>query len=1209
MAIAVFVFCGAVLLALCQRSPLYIDKPDCLYSRSMKIKSIAIHGFKSFVDKVTFDFTAGVTAIVGPNGCGKSNVVDAIRWVMGEQSAKNLRGRAMEDVIFGGSEFRKPLGMAEVSLTFSAEDGRMPAKYLQYAEIQVTRRLYRDGESEYLLNKTPCRLMDIAELFMDTGVGNKAYSIIEQGKIGMILMAKPEERRFLIEEAAGVTKFKARKQVALKKIETTRQNLVRLADIIGELRRQLGALQRQAKKAEKFRELREVLKKYDLATAARQFTILETERTQEERAQSEAQRQASMLEQGLSVAELELERRRLILVEAEKGLGLAQETIFSTRGKVQAEENRLEYQRRELQALERRLVQANEEQAQLLRQHEEAVAERAVLQDRSASFVSDTLGEELQLQGLERELEEYLAAEAAQARQLEDLRRKLFSVQAEIARQGNHLATSARRLQAIAEKGERQQRERVGYAERHAAALQRVTHVTADLSAVEQVLAAGRERLQTLAAQDDELARAVAAVELRLQEQRTELGRTEARLHSLQQVATQYEGFALGTKRVLTAEKFAGRFTGVVADFLETAAEHEVLLETVLGDRLHFVVGADVPLVQEAVGFLRGQAGGRCTFIPQVLAGVPLIPPPAGTKPLSGLVHIQVEHRSLLEPLLANVFVADDLSHAMSCSQQYPGALFVTRQGDVAHSGGAITGGSTEAAESGVMHTKREIKDLSLAVTALSTAVADLTAQREVLSLQAARVSGEFRQTRQDVHAAELRKVTVEKDLQQGRAEQNHLDERLGVIEHEEQQLAEERATLQREMAEAEEQRIQGEAERIRLDAQLGELQQALAARRSQIESARQEVTELKVRAASLTERKEAAIRAAVRIETVLADLNARRQVQEQLAATAAAERAVLETALAEGAIAMAGLVRLQQEAESAAAGATDHHAAAGAGVAELAEQIKATRSHLEAGRHELSRAGMRLSELAIKTAHLESTLLEKYRLTIPELIAQLGNGAVSEVDEAQRALVQGQIDELGEVNLTAIEQYQELEERHEFLATQKADLEESLRSLQQAIQRINRTTRKRFLETFTLVNEKFKEVFPRLFCGGCAELRLLNEEDLLESGIEIIVQPPGKKLQNVSLLSGGEKALTAVALIFSIFLIKPSPFCLLDEVDAPLDDANIGRFNEMIREMTSFSQFILITHSKTTMAVADTLYGVTMEEPGVSKLVSVKLN
>ncbi len=1175
----------------------------------MKIKRLEIHGFKSFVDKVSFDFTAGVTAIVGPNGCGKSNVVDAIRWVMGEQSAKNLRGRAMEDVIFGGSEFRKALGMAEVSLIFSAEDGRVPAKYLNYAEIQVTRRLYRDGESEYLLNKTPCRLMDIAELFMDTGVGAKAYSIIEQGKIGMILMSKPEERRFLIEEAAGVTKFKARKQVALKKIETTRQNLLRLSDIIGELRRQLSALQRQAKKAEKFRELREELKRHDLAIAARQFATLDQERTREEAAQAVADRQATQLEQAVSTGELELERRQLLLAEAEKSLSETQEKIFTTRGGVQAAEQRIEFQRKELQSLERRLVQAHEDQLLLQRQHEEAMAEHAQLLDRRASFASDTVGEGQQLQERELQLEEMLVADAAQARHVDEVRRNLFSIQAEIARQTTHLTATGRRIQAVQEKSERLNRERLGYAERYALSIERVQQADTAIIAQQTGLNTLRLSLQDLTLRDEELKRVVIAHDQELQTQRIALNRAEARLHSLQKVATQFEGFSQGVKRLLTATEFTGSFAGLVADFLETAAEHEVVLETVLGERLQYLVGADDSRVGEAIAFLREQKGGRCTFLPQPLTVPAAIVTPTGTVPLLDLVDVRPQYVNCIRPLLINIFVVDDLVQAIGYARQHPLAVFVTRQGDLAHGGGIVAGGSTEAAQSGIIHTKREIKEYGRLVAELSAALTELSGRRESLAEETLVVSSSLQQTRQDVHAAELQLLSMDKELQRGRDELAHLAERLGVIEHEEQQLAEERVALEREMVEAEEQRSQGEVKRVGLDQGLIELQQQGGTRKTQLELLRQEVTELKVRAAALLEKQEATSRATARIDAILADISSRRATQEALASASGAERETLEAELAQGNLVIAGLLRQQHDAEAAAVQNLEQHAGAASLVAELTEQLKGLRGQLEEARRERSRSGMQLSELAIKTARLESLLLEKYRLTIPELLVQLHDSEAVTIDESRRLALQSQIEELGEVNLTAIEQYQELEGRHDFLADQKGDLEESLRSLQQAIQRINRTTRKRFLETFALVNEKFKEIFPRLFCGGSAELRLTNEDDLLETGIEIIVQPPGKKLQNVSLLSGGEKALTAVALIFSIFLIKPSPFCLLDEVDAPLDDANIGRFNDIIREMTTFSQFILITHSKTTMAVADTLYGVTMEEPGVSKLVSVKLN
>ncbi len=421
----------------------------------MKIKRLEISGFKSFFEKASFDFPEGVTAVVGPNGCGKSNVVDAIRWVMGEQSAKNLRGRAMEDVIFGGSESRKPLGMAEVSLIFSTQDGRVPAKYLNYSEIQVTRRLYRDGESDYLLNRTPCRLMDITELFMDTGVGARAYSIIEQGRIGMILMAKPEERRFLIEEAAGVTKYKSRKHIALKKMETTKQNLLRIGDIVGEVRRQLNTLHRQAKKAERFRTVREELRGIELFFATRRHIELAGQKSLLSAEMERLERSGEALSSQIELKCTDIERLRLNLVEDEQRLVVAQEEIFKGRADLQGAENRLEFQKREIATLEGQESRLSGELALLHKQIADAEAEHASLELKSRGFLIDSLGEGEVLASKERQLEELTSAERVATLTLEDSRKRLFALLGEISQASNQQATASKRLDLLAERIQR----------------------------------------------------------------------------------------------------------------------------------------------------------------------------------------------------------------------------------------------------------------------------------------------------------------------------------------------------------------------------------------------------------------------------------------------------------------------------------------------------------------------------------------------------------------------------------------------------------------------------------------------------------------------------------------------------------------------------------------------------------------------------------
>jgi chromosome segregation protein len=1175
----------------------------------MKIKRLEIIGFKSFVDKVVLDFPAGVTAVVGPNGCGKSNIVDAIRWVMGEQSAKNLRGRQMEDVIFGGSESRKPLGMAEVSLVFATDDGRVPAKYLTYSEIQVTRRLYRDGESEYLLNKTPCRLLDIAELFMDTGVGARAYSIIEQGRIGMILMAKPEERRFLIEEAAGVTKFKSRKQVALKKIETTRQNLLRIGDIVAEIRRQLNGLQRQAKKAERFRACREELKEIELLFASRRFATFEQEREQlvRELASLNDREQRSAVE--LTGRELALEEQRIVLIEEEKALNGAQEEIFRVKAELQGAENRREFQQKELGNLERQLVRLREELTVLEQQLAAAVAEARTLEEGRGAYGVEAADEEQALEVREQELAEQVTTERRAAAALEEGRRTLFALLGEIAQCANQQTTIGRRLEMLAEREERSRREALTLQERLVESQLRANELERGVDAERNGKAALQLRLTELRQREEGLKVTLAAVEQDLLASRDQLSRAVSRLHSLQELEAQLAGYGQGVRTLLLADRFKGRFQGLIADAVETSEEYEVPVEAVLGERLQSVLAAGAADVLAAVAHLKESGSGRCSFIlPGVAADHPAVVP-AVAEPLLDKVRIATGLQELVLPFLHSVYLVPELALAIELAAGNPRLTFVTPQGDLAYAGGVVDGGSREKTQTGLIHKKREIKELAQLVASLEGSVGQLVVARDQSRADLGFLEEELRLARQGLHQADMALLTQEKDLLRVREEGHRLEERLAVKGMEDDQVAEERSQLEKELGDSEGRRQQAEARKETMQAEVTAGEGALGTIRQAIEAAREAVTVLKVRTAALREKREANLRAIARTENLQKDLRQRiGRLQEELTRITA-ERELLQEAFSGGDADLRQLLQRQAGAEASCAAIRERYDMVTHRLKEEETVLKGMRGAVDEVRLSVTAASLKLSEINLQRSHLETTLRDKYRLEITAVLAVYTGEDVDLAErETRQAELQKMVDEIGEVNLTAIEEYQELEERFTFLSTQKADLEESLQSLQQAIQRINRTTRQRFQETFHLVNAKFQEVFPRLFCGGRAELRLTNEEDLLETGLDIIVQPPGKKLQNVSLLSGGEKALTAVALIFAIFLIKPSPFCLLDEVDAPLDDANIGRFNEMIREMSAFSQFILITHSKTTMAVADTLYGVTMEVPGVSKLVSVRL-
>ncbi len=1176
----------------------------------MKIKRLEISGFKSFADKVVLDFQQGVTGVVGPNGCGKSNIVDAIRWCMGEQSAKHLRGKSMEDVIFAGSDNRRPLGMAEVSLIFSTEDGRAPARFLDYAEIQLTRRLYRDGESDYLINKTPCRLLDITELFMDTGVGTRAYSIIEQGKIGQILHSRPEERRFLIEEAAGVTKFKSRKQLALKKIEATRQNLTRLADVLGEIRRQLTSLQRQAKKAEKFREHRDELREIELLFTARDYRETQQQRNRAEQELSALNDRIREVFSSSALSEARMEQARLGLLEAEKLLTASQEEIFRIRSEFSAAENGLEFQRKELAGLEGRLTRLESEAGELDQRLKECAAQRELLELRrdTSAVESATMADELLR--AETDLAGQQQGEDELQRLLESRRKELFEVLSESAQFKSRQENARKRLAGVAERLERQCREGLQLAERLALSGQRAAELDGELAAATSEQETCKAELARLRGHDDELKKRLPEQEKTWQSRRDELNRTSSRLHSLKELESQFAGYGQGVQNLMKATELHSGFSGLLADSIETEPELEAAVESALAELLQCVVCAGDAEALRSLSYLKEHNGGR------VGLALPLgfEPPPfaavAGATPLSGLVKAAGPCSGLIRHLLGSVMLVDDIGQAIELAHVHPTLSFVTRGGDMAGLGGIVTGGSTDQGQKGIIHKKREIKELEERVATLEQEVVELGTERDELRRQSLEIAEGLKSAGAGLHQMELRLAGLCKDRQQAADEIARVEERLAVQSMETANFTEEKESLEAELKLAGERlAITGSASQ-ELERDVARLKTELDTRRETLTTVRERVTAIRVQLATLREQHEAHLRGIADLERQSQDLVRRMTSDRDDTEKGSAERLQLQTAIIAGSERLDILLRRQLDTETRLAGIRGTYDAAGSELAATEMQARQLREESDTVRQSQAELNLRFSTLSMQAEHLEQVLLDKNRLSMTEALARLE--AVEFDEPARRARqkeLQRILDEMGEVNLMAIDEYAGMEERFTFLSAQKDDLEDSLRSLQQAIQRINRTTRQRFQETYDLVNAKFQEVFPRLFCGGRAELRLTNEEDLLETGIDIIVQPPGKKLQNVTLLSGGEKALTAVALIFSIFMIKPTPFCLLDEVDAPLDDANIGRFNDMVREMCAVSQFIIITHNKATMQVADTLYGITMEEPGASKVVSVRLH
>ena len=1176
----------------------------------MKITRLEISGFKSFAEKTVLDFQQDVTGVVGPNGCGKSNIVDAIRWCMGEQSAKNLRGKAMEDVIFVGSENRKPLGVAEVSLVFSTEDGRAPAKYLDYSEIQLTRRLYRDGESDYLINKIPCRLLDITELFMDTGVGTRAYSIIEQGKIGQILHSRPEERRFLIEEAAGVTKFKSRKQLALKKIEGTRQNLARLADVLGEIRRQLASLQRQAKKAEKFREYRDELREIELLFAARDFRETQIQRGAAERELAGLNERMRDVFASSALGESRAEEARVALLEAEKELTVAQEEIFRVRSEFSTTGNALEFQRKELAGLDGRLARLSAESAELDKRLRECGDQRGLMELRRDTGAVDSATMQAELEQCEAVMAEHQQAEEALNQELENRRRELFTALAEASQFKNRSENAQKRLAALRERTDRHAREAMQLAERREYLRQRADALEKEIAAGQREQESHQATLSSLRGHEDDLKRRLPEIEKAWQSRRDELNRGSSRLHSIKELEAQFAGFGQGTRTLMKDAAMRPRFSGVLADAIQAPPELEAALEAALAERLQCILCSDEKDAIGALEFLKAQKGGRAGIALPLEARTETPPSVTGTIPLVDQVEVKGPFAGLIRNLLAPVLLVDDISQALRLARQHPALLFVTRSGDTVAHGGIVSGGSGEQVDNGLIHKKREIRELELTVARLEEETASLGKQRDDLRRQSLEVAEGLKSGGILLHQAELKLAGLLKDRQQAADESVRIVERLDIQSLEAANLQEEQSALEAELSlSGAEMARTGDASKG-LEQETSRLKGELDARRVQLAAAREKMTAARVQAATIREQHDAGLRALTELERQVEEVVRRMAADRQELESGDAAKLQLQAEIGMATTRLEGLVREQADSESRLAVIRSRFEEAGAALNLVETELKKGREESDAVREAQSQLNLRFSTLTMQGEHLERSLLERSRITMPEALARLD---ATEFDEPSRRIrldeLQRLLDEMGEVNLMAIDEYAGMEERYAFLTGQKEDLEESLRGLQQAIQRINRTTRQRFQETYNLVNAKFQEVFPRLFCGGRAELRLTDEEDLLETGIDIIVQPPGKKLQNVTLLSGGEKALTAVALIFSIFLIKPTPFCLLDEVDAPLDDANIGRFNDMVREMSSLSQFIIITHNKATMQVADTLYGITMEEPGASRVVSVRLH
>ncbi|MCW5828223.1 MAG: chromosome segregation protein SMC [Deltaproteobacteria bacterium] len=1194
----------------------------------MKIKRIEAWGFKSFADGIALDLHEGITAIVGPNGCGKSNIVDALRWAMGERSAKYLRGHEMFDVIFQGSDSRKPQDTAEVALTF-VNDGKgwVQGALKDYSEVEIRRRLSRDGTSEYFINRVQCRARDIQDFFMDAGVGGlRGFSIIQQGQVDRLVTAKPEERRLFLEEVAGIVKYRSRRELALSRMERTEQNLARVGDVVKELSRHVSYLERQVGKARKYRELSERLNLLDrerlrrlhqrisgaLEEASARVAGLETQLTERQRAATEDQ---SLRE----TVRLELQRLEKAMNDAREMMRRADVDRESTLGKVRLVEGGISH-------LESDEVKAATEIEGL----QQKIAVMAVETETTIRAISETSA----------------SLETARARLAEQSgrARELAHVRGEHAARREAVQKAAFQTEKELEKGEQAAKTA---SERIDELIRRRSGVESDLSAREAQLAELKQMAfgfenelkdaeRSRDALKQRIGEAEAGVAGAVRREEAAAGHVDqirrqhsaeaAKLESLRALEARYEGYDEGVKAIMLhaehrlAHEGKNGIYGLVADVIEPEADVEMAVESVLGSRLQSVVVKSQEVGIEAVDYLKQMSVGRSSFVP--LSGRAYFADavqggdaPGLIGPLRDRVQVKEGFDPVVDVLLGDVLLVDSLDNALHIwSRTGQRQMLVTMAGDVVDPKGVITGGKLPQ-ESGILRKKRDLREIDQTVRQLASDLA--SAELELSRIKEDRIAAEtaLDELRAGFHREDIRVVRGGSDLKQARDREAGLSDGIASLRAQLDRVQEDLARISGERMALDGKITELKADRERLAAELAGHEEAflaadVAAREAEsgLAGLREDIVGLE---AALRRHEENRARLEHEQSVSASQAEAIRRASEQRAAEIASRRRELEE-LQE---LLQGIETEKQKTASNVEATVAAYEQGRAQVAELETRLHRTQDSLSEVQGELAGWRARQNEQNLQLDYLVREVRERYETDLPlpeatedELRASAEYESYETLDEEVQKIRRDR-DRLGPVNIEALDEQSDVNQRLEKLMEEEGDLKKALEDLRDSIQKINRTTRDRFKETFDFVNQRFGEVFVRLFRGGRAELHLSDPDNLLESGIEIMAQPPGKKLQDVNLLSGGEKALTAIAFVLAMFLTRPSPFCLLDEVDAPLDDANIGRFNDVVRELTRLAQVVVITHNRQTMEVADTLSGVTMEEPGVSKLVSVKLH
>ena len=1179
----------------------------------MYLKSIEIHGFKSFANKITFQFHNGITGIVGPNGSGKSNVADAVRWVLGEQRVKQLRGASMQDVIFSGTEQRKPMGYAYVAITLDNRDHQLA---IDYDEVTVARRIYRSGESEYLMNGSPVRLKDVNELFYDTGIGKEGYSIIGQGQIDKILSGKPEERRELFDEAAGIVKFKRRKAAAQKKLEDEKQNLLRVSDILSELEKQVEPLEKQAEKAKVYLKKKEDLKnldvnvfllendrlreqlagvgeKYEIASRDLQETTEKYEHIKEE--YDQIQTEIEELDKRIEQARSQLNDTGMLRGKLEGEINVLKEQINSARGNEKHLQNRKETLQREIDAksgdkaailTEKGKIDAHLKEVELARQ--EAKARLSEVQARI-----DELNTEIEngKNTIITELNERATIKSRMGRfdtMLEQIQIRRAELNSRLLRAKSDEAWQEENIKRLEEE---------------------FLQINENISALNDKQTLLEEELNQIR---DELS----GKDQKLRDTQVLYHQDKSRLDALSNLTERYEGYGGSVKRVMEQKENSPGIIGVVADLIKVDKKYEVAIETALGGSIQNIVTENEETAKEMIAFLKQNKAGRATFLPltsirnrQEFQRKEVLQEAGVLGLADSLVTMQERYRDVAASLLGRIVVVDNVDNAVRIARKYKYSLrMVTLEGELFNPGGSISGGAYKNS-SNLLGRRREMEELGKKVRETLMAIDRLLDSIEQTKKRRNQLRMDLEQVKASLQEEFIHQNTARMNVAAAREKKEQTEQGYGDLQTEQKEIAAQIEEIKNGKDEILRQLEASEMLEKDVDARIGEAQKLLEGQRGEESLHSSRVAEWDLEVEKIRQKQGFEQTNLDRIEGEISRFAA--ELEEILEG--------METNLVNITRREEDIRRLQQTIADSLSTQTDGEEKLKADM-ERKEALSGRQKNFFADRESLSD---RLSGLDKEVYRLNAQrekleeaveaqinyMWDEYEITLSSAAALKKEGLQDLTGmKKEIASLKEQIRQLGDVNVNAIEDYKNLMERYNFLKTQHDDLVQAEEALKKIILELDEAMRRQFKEKFAQIGQEFDKVFKELFGGGKGTLELMEDEDILEAGIRIIAQPPGKKLQNMMQLSGGEKALTAISLLFAIQNLKPSPFCLLDEIEAALDDSNVGRFANYLHKLTKSTQFIVITHRRGTMEKADRLYGITMQEKGVSTLVSVSL-